>query len=80
MMKNEKGLLNMRLSQVCAYVLILLVLALESCLFFLSVVPDGFFRFCNYHIKYLTSLLALVGMLVFLCSRDNSFNGRNIKR
>lgn len=70
MMKNEKGLLNMRLSQVCAYVLILLVLALESCLFFLSVVPDGFFRFCNYHIKYLTSLLALVGMLVFLCSRD----------
>lgn len=69
MINNENSLLSMRVSQAGAYVLIILVLALESCFFFLSIVPDGIYRLCNYHIKYLTSLLALVGMFGLLCSR-----------
>jgi hypothetical protein len=45
------------------YVLVVLVLGAECSLFFLSAVPVAFFRFSNYQLKYITSLLAIVGFL-----------------
>lgn len=45
------------------YVLVVLVLGAECSLFFLSAVPISFFRFNNYQLKYITSLLAIVGFL-----------------
>jgi hypothetical protein len=68
MNERNASFMNMRVSYVGACILIILVLALESCLFFLAFIPDSFFRICNYHIKYLTAFLALITGVIALCA------------
>lgn len=57
------GLLETPVSMTLFYILVILVLGAECSLFFLTVVPEAFFRLNNYLVKYVTSLLAIIGFL-----------------
>lgn len=53
----------MKANDAFAYLLIIIMLACECSLFYLSFLPDSFFEVCGYNAKYLSSAFAVLGFL-----------------
>lgn len=63
---RSRSLLETPVSMALFYALVVLILGAECSLFFLAAVPEAFYKLSNYLIKYLSSFIAIIGVLAMM--------------